>query len=292
MRITDSNRAVSAGQLIFLAFVVNLGLTLLFYLVSWLVPGSYEGAWPLIQEVLWLGVSGLLVFGLFQVSQALDERALPVLAAVGWIVMTLIDLLATLGMQGLRGGAEPLLPSWASTVLFDASSLITLAARAVLFVFFARLTMETRAWVMPVLGLSFLLTLSRTVLSFAMSHDLGGRELLMHPAYRYFSFGMGLFNSVAILVAAWGVREALRSGPPGVSTVPITAQAGLVPSAPEPISPAADFLIGGILLAVGIGVTVVSMSAASSGGRYVVATGAIGVGIGRIIRGFIRMAKS
>jgi hypothetical protein len=42
---------------------------------------------------------------------------------------------------------------------------------------------------------------------------------------------------------------------------------------------------------VGIGVTVVSMEAASNGGRYVVATGAIGVGLGRIIRGFIRAGR-
>lgn len=37
-------------------------------------------------------------------------------------------------------------------------------------------------------------------------------------------------------------------------------------------------------MAVGLGVTVVSMEAASNGGRYVVATGAIGVGVGRLIR--------
>jgi hypothetical protein len=290
MRVTDSTRAASAGQLFFIAFAANLGLTVLFYLVNWIVPGAYEGPWPLIQEVLWLGVGGMVVVSLFQLSQALDDRAFPVLVAVGWIFSTLVDLVGTLAMHSMRGG-DSFLPAAVSTLLFDVSSLITLLARAALFVFIARLTMDTRAWVMPVLGVSFLLMLARTALSFALSHDLGGRDLLMHPAYRFASLGMGLFNSIAILAAAWAVRETLQSAP-GASGVPFTAQAGLVPSAPEPISPAADFLIGGILLAVGIGVTVVTMSAASGGGRYVVATGAIGVGIGRIIRGVIRSAKS
>jgi hypothetical protein len=290
MRVTDSARAASAGQLFFIAFVANLGMTLLFYVVNWVVPRAFDGPWPLIQEVLWIGVSGIVVVSLFQLSQALDDKGFPIVVAVGWVFSILVDLLATLAMRGLRGG-ESLIPSAVSTLLFDVSSLVTLLARAALFVFVVRLTMETRAWVMPVLGVSFLLTLGRTALSFAMSHNLGGRELVTSPAYGFVSLGTGFFNSIAILAAAWAVRETVRAAP-GSSGVPVTAQAGLVPSAPEPISPAADFLIGGILLAVGIGVTVVTMSAASSGGRYVVATGAIGVGIGRIIRGVIRSSKS
>lgn len=60
----------------------------------------------------------------------------------------------------------------------------------------------------------------------------------------------------------------------------------------EATSPISDFLVGGILLAVGIGVTVASLAAASDGGRYVVATGAIGVGLVRIICGFVRLGRS
>ncbi len=70
------------------------------------------------------------------------------------------------------------------------------------------------------------------------------------------------------------------------------AQAGLRPATEVPVSPLADFLVGGLLLAVGLGVTVVSMEAASNGGRYVVATGAIGVGVGRLIRGLIRLGRA
>jgi hypothetical protein len=98
---------------------------------------------------------------------------------------------------------------------------------------------------------------------------------------------VSLFNVVAMLVVMLAVKAAVS----GASVVPAGAAAGLVPSPEVPESPAADFVVGGILLLVGVGVTVVSLAAASNGGRYLVATGAIGVGLGRLIRGFIRLAK-
>jgi hypothetical protein len=53
-----------------------------------------------------------------------------------------------------------------------------------------------------------------------------------------------------------------------------------------------DFLVGGIFLLVGLGVTAMSFSAsASTGGRYIVATGAIAVGVVRLVRGLVRLGK-
>jgi hypothetical protein len=68
MRVTDSARAASAGQLFFIAFVANLGMTLLFYVVNWVVPRAFDGPWPLIQEVLWIGVSGIVMKNIRQCS--------------------------------------------------------------------------------------------------------------------------------------------------------------------------------------------------------------------------------
>jgi hypothetical protein len=56
-------------------------------------------------------------------------------------------------------------------------------------------------------------------------------------------------------------------------------------------SPARDIAIGAIWLGAGLLVTLVSYSAAASesGGRYVVATGAIVYGLSRLVRGFVKL---
>jgi hypothetical protein len=148
--------------------------------------------------------------------------------------------------------------------------------------------MQTRAWVLPLLALAWLFSAVRFITSIAVAHTEHGYELYSNPVWRYGTVAASFFGAIAVLVAAVAVHQVVS----GVTATPATAQAGLVPPpVVEAPNPTADFLVGGILLVVGIGVTVVSMQAASNGGRYVVATGAIGVGLGRIIRGFVRLAK-
>jgi hypothetical protein len=92
--------------------------------------------------------------------------------------------------------------------------------------------------------------------------------------------------TVALMV---GLRGAISDGGQAAST-PTPS----VPIEETPVSPAADFGIGAALLLGGLVVSVASYSFASSGsggGRYVVATGLIGVGLGRLIRGIIRASK-
>ncbi len=64
--------------------------------------------------------------------------------------------------------------------------------------------------------------------------------------------------------------------------------------APEPASAPdgkTDILVGGLLLGGGLLVTLASYSSASGGGRYVVTTGAIAVGIVRLVRGLTRVSR-
>jgi len=58
---------------------------------------------------------------------------------------------------------------------------------------------------------------------------------------------------------------------------------------PAKASPQRDMLVGGLWLAGGLIVTLVSYSSASGGGRYVITTGAIAYGLVRVVRGMMKM---
>ncbi|MDP1826272.1 MAG: hypothetical protein Q8L48_23595 [Archangium sp.] len=284
MNVTDSTRASSAAVLMVGGLAANVVLTLLSYAVNFLAPGSSVGAFPLIQELLWLGAVGVLVVGLFQLSGAVDEPVLLRATGVAFIVNSLVDLAATLlsPRMGLELGSF-------SQLLYGASTLLSLVARGLLLFCLVRLAMKTHAWVMPLLGTVALITLMRSAFSLASMAHLVPIDLYRNSVYRLAMPLLSLFNAVALVVSALAVKAAVAGAP---STPTLVAAAGLQPAPAEPVAPIADFLVGGILLAVGIGVTVVSLAAASEGGRYVVATGAIGVGLVRIVRGFIRLGRA
>jgi hypothetical protein len=284
MNVTDSQKASSGAVLMLGALGANLVLTLLSFTVGWLLSNSSEGPFRIIEELLWLGAVGVLVAGLFQLSQAVDEPTLLHAAIAALILNSLVDTVMTLLGRQLEEqlGLVGLLAN-------DGSMAFALISRFLLLVALARLSMKTHAWVVPLLGTVALFTLMRTAFSVAAIHRVINIELYSSPAYRVGMPLVSLFNAVAFIVAALAVKSAVAGGP---NTQRLVADAGLRPSAPTPMAPGADFLVGGILLAVGIGVTTVSMASASNGGRYVVATGAIAVGIGRIIRGFIRLGRA
>jgi hypothetical protein len=249
------------------------------FAVNTFVRPNYGGPWGVVEQLMWLITTVVMVVGLFLLSKGVDEKNLALGAAAAWGVSALF---AVFSLAVERGG------SGFGHLFYDANMLVSLVARLLLLSVLVRITQATKAWVMPLLATVALLTVMRIGLSLAMSvlavDSL--RELYMSALFRMGMMGSSLFNSAAIFASAWVAREALRGAPSAAE-----GHALLVPSAAAPISPAADFVVGGILLLVGIGVTVVSLAAASNGGRYVVATGAIGVGLGRLIRGFIRLSK-
>ncbi len=279
MNVTDSQRASSASTLVLGGLAANLGLTLLSFVVGKLVPGSSEGAWPMIEELLWLGAMVTAATGLFQLSALVEDGLALRTAAAALLVQAVFELAFTLAKDKIGG-----------PIAYDVSMLISLATRGVLIFALVQATLKTHAWVLPVLGTVAALSLMRTGLSIAIQHQLIGYEVYRYPGVSIAMPLVSLFNAGGFVVAAFALKGAVSSSPN--NTPALMAAAGLRPAEPEPVAPGADFLVGGILLAVGVGVTVISLTAASNGGRYVVATGAIGVGLGRIIRGFIRLAKS
>lgn len=284
MNVTDSKRATSGAWLVLCALGANLFLTVISLVIGGLVPGSYEGTWPLVQDLLWLGAAGVLAAGFFQLAGAVDAPVLLQLTAAALIVNGLID--TAIGqllpkLSGALGGMAPFIYS-ANIVFFLGVRLLSLWA-------LASLAMKKSAWVVPLLATVAFVSLGRTALNLLMILRLAGLDFFSSTAYRLGTGAVGLFNAVAMLAAAFGVQTAVAGGP---NTPALVAAAGLQPSPPTPTPPFADFLIGALLLAVGIGVTVVSLAAASNGGRYVVATGAIAVGVARIIRGFVKLGRA
>lgn len=283
MNVTDSQRASLAALWMVGGLAANVGLTVLSYAVNWLLPGSYEGAFPFIQELLWMVATGVLAVGLLQLSAAVDEPLLLRAAAVLFIVSSLVDVAETLLRPKLGLGGS------VGMAIYDVSILSSLGARGLLMFCLARLSMKTHAWVVPLLATVALLTLMRTAFNVASIHRLVPVELYRNRLYGTVMPFIGLFHGGAMLVAGLALKGAVSGAP---NTPALVAAAGLQPAPAQPISPAADFLVGAILLVVGVGVTGISLAAASNGGRYVVATGAIAVGIGRIIRGFIRLGRA
>lgn len=262
------------------SFGANIALQVLTMAIDSMVTPRFDGPWFLVQQLLWLASSVVTVVGLVLLASAVEERVLPQTTAVVWILMSLLDLVDLATMRLGEGGSG----GW----LNDLYLLISLVGRVLVLVLLARITMETRAWMVPLLATVGVLSVARMALSVAAMHQLVGRELLLSPLYGPVNIAVSLFKSGAVFLAAMVARSVLS----GAQAVPAREEAGRMgPVQTEPMNPTADFLVGGILLAVGVGVTVVSLSVASDGGRYVVATGAIAVGLGRLIRGFIRFGK-
>ncbi|MFZ5443913.1 MAG: hypothetical protein ACOZQL_28165 [Myxococcota bacterium] len=280
MRVTDSPKASLAATLLAASFGANLGLMLLSMAVTRLLTPSFDGPWFMVEQLLWLGSTVVTVVGLLMLANAVEERGLPMTTAVLWILMALVDLVSMLGMRGGLGVGG----MW----LNDLNMLVSLTARVAVLALLAKISVESRAWLLPLLATVAVLSVGRSALSVALMHGVLDRELYRLPAYSLGTFAVSLFNAVAVFVAALVAKTVIG----GAQAMPARERAGLVPATEEQVSPASDFLVGGILLAVGIGVTLMTLAAASNGGRYIVATGAIGVGLGRLIRGFIRLGKS
>jgi len=286
MNVTDSGRASSAANLVVGAVAAHVGLSLLsMVLVGLVMRAMGPETWFSASQFMWIAVDGFLAFALFQLAAQLrDEEAGPMrLAAIAVVASIVLDLVQ-FGINEVH-----LLPGGASSILSVLNVALNVGVKAVLLYAFVKVGGTKQAWMIPVAGLVMLLVVLKSGFNIASVLALVSPEVRRGAVMTIVLPGMSLVSLLGLAATAFGMKLAVNTAP---QTEAIRAAAGLQPAtAPEPISPAADFLIGGILLLVGIGVSVVSFSSASGGGRYVVATGAIGVGIGRILRGIIRAAK-
>ena len=233
------------------------------------------------QQLLWLGLSVVTAVGVIFIATAVDRPALAwtLVAPVG------VGAIFDLGFTLLQLFAKDSFRLWS---LFSwPSMLLGLAERIVFLVFLVKLCGPAKPWALMVAivaGAGSALRMLTSAL-FTLRVIEFGQVMSWYP---YFTGVMGLVGLGSVLALVIGARSTIAQS---VSS----AGSPVVPSdaVEAPASPVADFGIGAVLLALGIGVSVASYAAASSGGggRYVVATGFIGVGLGRLIRGLMRLSK-
>lgn len=278
MRVIDSNK-VSTGLLVLMGTQVA-GVLLSF------AYGPMMGFTPQLELVfagIWLLIALVMCVGLAHVALGTDPGAL------AWVVLVL-ELASTVLSELLQHGADLVGVTHGLRSLLSAPLMLaSLAERGLLLWLLVLLLRERHPWGLMVAVGVFGVSAMRMAVPFALSLGVIGTGVFGSPLYGVAMTGVTVLTSGGSLVLLWFARQTVLEG--GDGAVP-AREAGLVPPTPQPAaSPGADFAIGAVLLLIGIGVTAVSMSAASGGGRYVVATGAIGVGIGRLIRGFIKLGR-
>lgn len=290
VNVTDTRRATQGLTTI----LVAEGAALALFFVNWAVMSFAGGHWEAVSaamQMLWLGVTATIIVGLVQLSAGVDDagfvRAVIVVLAIGAVV-SVVDMGALLLSRQL-GTAAALgqLFTWVSFTF-------SLVERAMFLVLMVRLGGKAQAWLLPLAALIGVLIVLRFGLSAAfLLRGFVSTEFLASPVLRIVRPALSLTSGAATLAVVFGARAAVASatpsGLPPIVTPAMAASTG-APTA-EPPAAARDLITGAVLLVVGIAITALSYSAASGGGRYVVATGAIGVGIGQLIRGFIKLGK-
>lgn len=235
-------------------------------------------------ELLWLGAAVVLAVGVIFIGTAIDRPGL------AWALVGLIAVssLLSLGFTLARTFAAD--KHWLWSLFSVPSNLFGLAERIVFAVFFVQLCGPKHPWALLVGlvlgGIGVLRTVFSMGLPFIISR-VGGEGLMTW--YPWVLGGMSLVGISAMVALVLAARAQIMS-----SSSEAAAPRPAAEEAPPP-SPAADFGIGAVMLLVGLGVSVASYAVASSGsggGRYLIATGFIGVGLGRLIRGLIRLSKS
>lgn len=286
MKITNQPAALRGATLVVVHAIAGSALWLLNSVVLRLFSEGRHEAIDGALTLAWLGLAVLLAVGVIFIGTASDRPgfawALVALIGVGELFSLAFSLSRLFAPGEFRLFSALSVPS----------TLIGIAERVVFLVFFVALCGPRRPWALIVAlvggGLSVLRSVFFLVLPF-----VGGTGLLLSPAYPWVLGVLGLVSMGTTLALSLGARASIADG-----SVLADGPGGAAVERPEveerPANPGADFAIGAVLLAVGIGVTVMSYAAASSGGggRYVIATGLIGVGLGRLIRGLVRLSKS
>ncbi len=279
MRVIDSNR-VAAGLLVWMGTVVAGLFSSLLY--APLLKGTGENV-DLIFMGFWLVMAIVLCFALAQIALGTEPGAL------AWVALAL-EIVTSALSEFVQHGVKQFGLSYSVMAFINVPLMLaSLAERALLLWLIVALLGKKHTWgIMVAVGL-FGVSMMRAALPWAISFGAANVELFSSPYYRYGLMAVSMVTSSVTLMMLWFARQSVLEG--GNAEVS-PREAGLAPPpVQESASAGADFAIGAVVLLIGIGVTAVSMSSASGGGRYVVATGAIGVGIARIIRGFIKVGR-
>lgn len=285
MRITDSVRARAAFTLLLVGFASNLAVYFLHAIVSNL--GGSAG--QLAMQLIWLGISGVFLVAMIQLAACVDDPTLPWITVALIIINALIDL----GFAIMSATESYSLLSFLGVLPSGVSMLLSLVERGLLLWILVSVSTPRFAWTLPVGATVMLLGVARSAFSFALTLQfVDASSLFSSGLYSLVTGAASVIGGSLSLLMAWVARVAITETAEGATLVPPREQGLQAPTTTDaPASPTADFAFGAVILMIGILVTSISASSASNGGRYIVATGAIAVGLGRIIRGFIKLGK-
>lgn len=275
MDTTDPARARSALGLLSVLFFIEAGVAavgagamqLLLRVAS--IPLLFD-VWFKLEAFVWLGLTAALVYGAYNLTQATRQTE------VTWVVRGAAGLLLLLQ---LYFSAQSFIRADGWSPVDTAASLgISLAMLALsggLLLIMGRLGNRLR--------------FAAGIGAFALLRAMASAATLLHVVGRAeWTYGvrtlLGLGISIAMGVLALQAKNAVTAGGDVLDA----------PVAQQPIMEASGMRLiftGVALLVLGVGVTAISYSAASGGGRYLVATGAIAPGLVQVARGVVRLGK-
>jgi hypothetical protein len=269
VKIRDASLARNALLLLAIVFFGEAG----FFALSMLAEAVMSGEVPLtfwrMLQVLELGIDVLVLISAVQMKRALDAPVLP----VAFIGVAAVEVL--LGAVFAIAELVPQLPTPGRLLTF-AAAVVGIALMALALLFIAKIGRKT---VGAAVASGFVVVRGIGILLFTT-------RLFQGPVWiQSARSALALLTSIGIGLLALQAR--------GVVAQAVTVNGPALPEAP--VGAGRLILTGGVLLALGIGVTVASYSVASSssgGGRYVVATGAIASGLVQLVRGLGRLGKS
>lgn len=277
MEVTDSNKARSSLTFLGALFFVEAGSLVVSAALPQLAMRLSAGVsvWFTAISLMWLGLTCALAYGSWNFTQSLKGTE------VVWVLLGGLGLSLCLELYFL---AESLMdlggPSPARTALSLVAMAAGLAVTLSLLILIGRLGRSTAF----AAGIGVFAAL-RTLVGVALTLRLGEER---PPEWLYSVRTLAaVATSIALGVLALRARHAI-TGDTNVLTAPVAQQ---------PIMQASGMRLivtGVALLVLGVGVTAMSYSAASSGsggGRYVIATGAIATGLVQLVRGLARLGN-
>jgi hypothetical protein len=190
---------------------------------------------------------------------------------VSWLVLIILGVGLFLEILGL-------MPAGLEGRAFEvANYLLSTAGVACFFVMLLRASPQPIPTA-PLYWVLFAITATLSLLQTGLSFETY-RQFLLGPigmGLRWVRFGCSIGQQIIVLMI---LKQLMQGG---------EAPAAVKP--PSNVSAAREIIIGSVFLLGGLAVTLISYSAASGGGRYVIASGAIAFGLVRLIRGLVRIS--
>jgi hypothetical protein len=255
------------------AFLGQLGV----FLMGQLAGPRFGSAWYSVQGLIYAGLAVALVCAAWQLSKAVEATEFPMIMFGLSGLILVLDLFWFIQELARFGDDSRTLVTVLGIVGTLAGAALTLSWCLVL----SQVAGTKLGWATPAAIVVAVLTMVRTLMtiaSFAGFFGLQGMYWVRTPMSVVIPLVLGTLALMA---------RGVELGAPSPSLTGIAAM-GAPAIVPEP-GGARLILTGVVLMMIGAAVTAASYGAASGGGRYVVATGAIASGAVTFFRGLIRL---